>query len=69
MRALLDTSSFLWFIGGSERLSKNARKFIENFENELFMSAASLWGIAIFKIDKVSHIKLSVNFAEKNRSI
>ena len=47
MRALLDTSTFLWFIGGSKKLSNEARKFIESFENELVMSVASLWEIAI----------------------
>ena len=47
MRTLLDTSAFLWFIGGSKKLSNKARKFIESFENELVMSVASLWEIAI----------------------
>ena len=56
MRALIDTSSFLWFIGGSERLSSNAREFMEDFDNELFMSIASLWEIAI----KVSINKLDL---------
>ncbi len=57
MRALLDTSSFLWFIGGSRKLSGKARKFIEDFDNELFMSVASLWEIAI----KVSIGKLNLS--------
>jgi PIN domain nuclease of toxin-antitoxin system len=56
MRALLDTSAFLWFIGGSERLSNAARSFIEDFDNKLFMSAASPWEIAI----KVSIGKLEL---------
>ena len=47
MRALLDTSSFLWFIGGSKKLSAKAREVMENFDNELVMSVASLWEIAI----------------------
>ncbi len=44
-RALLDTSSFLWFIAGSAKLSNKAREFIENFDNRLLMSTASLWEI------------------------
>lgn len=55
MKALIDTSSFLWFIGGSEKLSKNARDFMENFDNELFMSVVSLWEIGI---------KISINKLE-----
>ncbi|HEX6371034.1 MAG TPA: type II toxin-antitoxin system VapC family toxin [Longimicrobium sp.] len=47
IRALLDTHSFIWFIGGSERLSARARALIEARENPLLISAASLWEIAI----------------------
>ena len=47
MRLLLDTHSFLWFIGGSERLSFKARQEIENPENQSFLSTASLWEMAI----------------------
>ncbi|ETR69010.1 MAG: PilT protein-like protein [Candidatus Magnetoglobus multicellularis str. Araruama] len=56
MRALLDTNSFLWFISGNEKLSIKARNFIEDFENELVLSIASLWEIAI----KVSIGKLQL---------
>jgi PIN domain nuclease of toxin-antitoxin system len=47
MRALLDTNSFLWFISGSEKLSDAAKIFISDFNNELILSTASLWEIAI----------------------
>ncbi len=56
MRILLDTVGFLWFIGGSKRLSLTAREIIEDFDNELTMSVASLWEIAI----KVSIGKLEL---------
>jgi len=46
-RALLDTHSFLWFISGSERLSRPARTLIETRENPMLVSVASLWEIAI----------------------
>jgi PIN domain nuclease of toxin-antitoxin system len=46
-RALLDTHSFIWFIGGSERLSARARALIEERENTMLVSVASLWEIAI----------------------
>lgn len=47
MRLLLDTHSFLWFIGGDTSLSARARSLIEDDRNEVFLSVASLWEIAI----------------------
>jgi PIN domain nuclease of toxin-antitoxin system len=47
MRALLNTGTFLWFIADSDRLSINARNYIADLENELTLSVASLWEIAI----------------------
>ncbi len=62
MRFLLDTHAFLWFIGGDERLPSSARTLIADMENEIFLSVASLWEIAI----KVSLKKLTLGapFAE-----
>ena len=47
MKLLRDTHAFLWFIAGSERLSATARELIENSANQPFLSAASLWEMAI----------------------
>ncbi len=47
MKLLLDTHSFLWFIGGDGRLSPTARTLIEDVTNEVFLSVASLWEMAI----------------------
>jgi PIN domain nuclease of toxin-antitoxin system len=47
MKALLDTSTFLWFISDSDRLSIKARNYIADLENNLILSIASLWEIAI----------------------
>jgi PIN domain nuclease of toxin-antitoxin system len=57
MNILLDTHAFLWFIAGSDELSVTARELIENEENRIFLSAASLWEMAI----KVSLEKLSLS--------
>ena len=57
MRALLDTHAFLWFIAGSDKLSTAARDMIADLDNELFLSVASLWEIAI----KVSIGKLDLS--------
>lgn len=47
MKFLLDTHLLLWAAGQPERLPKPARKLIENPDNELYFSAASIWEIAI----------------------
>ena len=47
MRAILDTHVFLWWNMGAPQLSAIAREFISNTANELFLSAACAWEIAI----------------------
>jgi PIN domain nuclease of toxin-antitoxin system len=47
MKLLLDTHSFLWFIGGSSQISPSARTLIEDITNDVFISVASLWEMAI----------------------
>ncbi|MGD1908716.1 MAG: type II toxin-antitoxin system VapC family toxin [Leptolyngbyaceae cyanobacterium] len=47
MRALIDTHTFLWHIEGSPKLSVQAREVIDSSVNDLFLSVASLWEIAI----------------------
>jgi PIN domain nuclease of toxin-antitoxin system len=47
VRLLLDTHLLLWAAGPSPRLSAEARRLIDDPDNELVVSAASLWEIAI----------------------
>lgn len=47
MKLLLDTHLLLWAAQDSSRLSATARKLINDSENELLFSAASLWEVAI----------------------
>ena len=47
MKLLLDTQLLLWAAGQPERLSKVARKLLNDPQNELLFSAASLWEVAI----------------------
>jgi PIN domain nuclease of toxin-antitoxin system len=56
MRLLLDTHTFLWFIDGNANLSTSTRALIEDMANEVFLSVASLWEMAI----KVSLRKLQL---------
>jgi PIN domain nuclease of toxin-antitoxin system len=47
MKYLLDTHAFLWAISAPASLSVTARQEIEDLQNELIVSTASLWEIAI----------------------
>lgn len=47
MKFLLDTHLLLWAAGQPDRLSAAARSLINNQENELLFSAASLWEVVI----------------------
>ena len=47
MKLLLDTHLLLWAAGDPKKLSKQARQLINDPENELIFSAASLWEVAI----------------------
>ena len=47
MKVLLDTHAFLWWITDDQRLSLRAREIISEGENEVFVSAATGWEIAI----------------------
>jgi PIN domain nuclease of toxin-antitoxin system len=47
MKVLLDTHLLLWAAGEPDKLSPNARGLIEDEENELLFSAASIWEVAI----------------------
>ena len=47
MKVVLDTHAFLWWISDDDRLPPSARSIIGNRENELFLSAATGWEIAI----------------------
>ncbi|HEX6040470.1 type II toxin-antitoxin system VapC family toxin [Longimicrobium sp.] len=56
MNLLLDTHTFLWFLGGDPRLSSRARAAIEDLSNRRLFSIAGAWEIAI----KVSLGKLTL---------
>jgi len=47
MKYLLDTHIFLWFISGDKQLSASALSHIRNPENEIYLSAASVWEIVV----------------------
>ena len=47
MNLLLDTHILIWLIDGSEKLNQTARYAIEDENNSLYLSIASLWEITI----------------------
>jgi PIN domain nuclease of toxin-antitoxin system len=59
MKYLLDTHVLLWAAANPEKISPSVRTQLEDSQNELYFSAASIWEIAIkqdlnredFKID------------------
>lgn len=57
MKLLLDTHAFIWFVSGSDELSKEAKKVIKNGQNVNYLSIASLWEMSI----KIKLHKLDIN--------
>ena len=59
MKILLDTHLLLWAAAEPKRLSRRARMLIDDLDNQLLFSAASLWEVSIkrglgredFKVD------------------
>ena len=47
MRLLLDTHIALWAISDSKRLREDIRVLLENKENSVYFSMASVWEVAI----------------------
>ncbi|MFT3881455.1 MAG: type II toxin-antitoxin system VapC family toxin [Gemmatales bacterium] len=56
MRLLLDTHTFLWFVLNDSSLSTKAKSLIEDPANDILISPASYWEIAI----KVNRKKLDL---------
>jgi PIN domain nuclease of toxin-antitoxin system len=47
MRVLIDTHAFLWWDLDDERLSASAHDVMQNGRNQVFVSAGSVWEVAI----------------------
>lgn len=60
MRLLLDTHIILWWLANAAEMPSEARRFIENADNTIYVSRVSLWEVAI----KVSVRKLNVDLAD-----
>jgi PIN domain nuclease of toxin-antitoxin system len=62
LKLLLDTHTLLWAIGETGKLSERAIQEIKNPDNEILVSAVSLWEIAL----KYTIGKLAVDFDIKD---
>ena len=62
LKLLLDTHTLLWTIGKTKELSKTVIQKLKNPDNEVLVSAVSLWEIAL----KHSLGKLTVDFDLEN---
>ncbi len=47
MRLLMDTHALIWHFEASSSLSRTARNALNNRDNQLYISTASLWEISI----------------------
>ncbi|MDE7227712.1 MAG: DNA-binding protein [Treponemataceae bacterium] len=43
MNLLLDTHIALWYLNGDAKLSEQAKTYIDDWENDVYFSVASLW--------------------------
>ena len=57
MKYLLDTHTLLWIVTDDKQLSIKAKRYFLNKKNEIYLSMASLWEMAI----KISLNKLKIN--------
>ena len=62
MRLLLDTHAFIWFVEDDKKLSGKAKEEIENPDNIIILSIASLWEMST-KIS-IGRLKLKKPYKE-----
>ncbi len=57
MNYLLDSSAFLWYVSARRELSDRAETIITNSDNNIYLSLASVWELAIkFRTGKLEII-------------
>lgn len=67
MKYLLDTHTLLWLTTNDLKLSSHAKELYLNAENEILLSIASIWELAIkSSIDKISFEKTLEEYIEEH---
>jgi PIN domain nuclease of toxin-antitoxin system len=70
MRILLDTHIFLWFISGDTQLSTNVRDAIRDPDNEVYLSAISVWeAIVKYQLGKLPLPEHPKTYLPKQRDL
>jgi PIN domain nuclease of toxin-antitoxin system len=70
MRILLDTHIFLWFISGDAQLSTNVRDAIRDPDNEVYLSAVSVWeAIVKYQLGKLPLPEHPETYLPKQRDL
>ena len=62
MKLLLDTHTFIWWVGEPEKLSSDALAHLDNEDNELMLSVVSVWEMQIKS--QLGKLKLNVPLGE-----
>ena len=70
MRILLDTHIFLWFISGDTQLSTDIRDAIRDPDNEVYLSAVSVWeAIVKYQLGKLPLPEPPETYLPKQRDL
>lgn len=70
MRILLDTHIFLWFISGDTQLSIEIRDAIREPDNEIYLSAVSVWeAIVKYQLGKLPLPEHPKTYLPKQRDL
>ena len=70
MRILLDTHIFLWFISGDTQLSIDIRDAIREPNNEIYLSAVSVWeAIVKYQLGKLPLPEHPETYLPKQRDL
>jgi PIN domain nuclease of toxin-antitoxin system len=70
MKVLLDTHIFLWFINGSTQLSTDVRDAIRDPDNEVYLSAVSIWeAIVKYQLGKLPLPEHPKTYLPKQRDL
>ena len=70
MKILLDTHIFLWFISGDTKLSTDVRDAIRDPDNEVYLSAVSIWeAIVKYQLGKLPLPESPETYLPKQRDL
>jgi PIN domain nuclease of toxin-antitoxin system len=70
MKILLDTHIFLWFISGDSKLSTDVRDAIRDLDNEVYLSAVSIWeAIVKYQLGKLPLPEPPETYLPKQRDL